>query len=57
VIGLTEDEAQAAVEEQGWTLRVTRRDGEDLAATMDLRLDRVNVEVVDGEVTQVVDIG
>lgn len=57
VIGLSEDEAEEALDDRGWTLRVTRRDGEDLPVTMDLRPDRVNVEVVDGEVTEVLDIG
>lgn len=57
LVGLTEDEAEAAAEELGWTFRVTRRDGEDLPATMDLREDRVNVEVTDGEVTAIVNIG
>lgn len=57
LVGLTEDEAEAAAEELGWTVRVTRRDGEDLPATMDLRDNRVNVEVTDGEVTAILNIG
>ena len=31
--------------------------GEDLPATLDLRPNRVNVEVTDGEVTAIVNIG
>ena len=34
-----------------------RRDGEDLPATLDLRPNRVNVEVTDDEVTAIVNIG
>ena len=57
VVGLSEADAEAAAAEEGWTIRVVRRDGEDLPATMDLRPERVNVEVTDGEVTAVVSIG
>ena len=57
LIDLSEDEAEAAAEERGWTVRVTRRDGEDLPATMDFRDNRVNVEVTDGVVTAIVNIG
>jgi serine-aspartate repeat-containing protein C/D/E len=57
LVGLTEDEAEEAAAEQGWTVRVVVRDGEDLPATMDFRPNRVNVEVTDDEVTEVVSIG
>lgn len=57
LVGSTEDDAEAAAEACGWTTRVVRRDGEDLPVTMDLRMDRVNVEVTDGEVTAIVNIG
>jgi hypothetical protein len=57
LVGLTEDEAAEAAEALGWEVRVMRRDGEDLPITMDLRQNRVNVEVTDGEVTEVVQIG
>ena len=56
-MGLTEDEATDAAEACGWILRVVRRDGEDLPATLDLRPNRVNVEVTDGEVTAIVNTG
>ena len=49
--------ATEAAEACGWILRVVRRDGEDLPVTMDLRPNRVNVEVTDGEVTAIVSIG
>ncbi len=57
VVGLPIDEATDAAEQQGWIVRITREDGEDLPATMDLRPNRVNVEVTDGEVTAVLIIG
>jgi len=57
LVGLTEDEATEAAEALGWEVRVIRREGEDLPMTMDLRTNRVNVEVTDGEVTEVLQIG
>jgi hypothetical protein len=57
VVGLTEEDAEVALDECGWIMRVGRRDGEDLVMTMDLRPNRVNVEVTDGEVTDVLSIG
>ena len=57
LVGLTEDEATEAAEACGWILRVVQRDGEDLPMTMDLRPNRVNVEVTDGEVTAIVSTG
>jgi len=44
-------------EELGMTVRVIRQDGEDLAATDDLRTDRVNVGVEGDVVTEVLSIG
>jgi hypothetical protein len=57
VVGLTPEEATVAAEDCGWILRVVRIDGEDQPVTRDLRPNRVNVEVTDGEVTAVVNIG
>lgn len=57
LVGLNEEEATAAAEEQGWTLRVARRDDEDLAMTMDLRPNRVNVEITDGQVSAIISTG
>lgn len=57
LVDLTEDEATEAAEERGWTIRVANRDGEDLPGTMDLRENRVNVEVTDGVVTAILSIG
>lgn len=52
VVGMTEAEAQAAVEEAGFTFRVISRDGEGLPATADYRTDRISATVVDGTVTE-----
>ena len=62
VIGDSVEDATATLEEAGMTLRVVRRDGEDLPATLDFVENRVNVAVEtqdDGTevVTEVVSIG
>lgn len=57
VVGLGVDEATERAAAQGWTLRVARVDGEDLALTMDLRSDRINVAVDAGLVTEVLFVG
>ncbi len=49
-LGLTEAEATAQAGADGYSLRVVGADGECFAITMDLRDDRVNVELVDGVV-------
>jgi beta-lactam-binding protein with PASTA domain len=45
VVGEPVEDATATLEDAGLTLRVVRRDGEDLAATMDFVETRVNVAV------------
>jgi hypothetical protein len=62
VIGDSVEDATATLEDAGLTLRIVRRDGEDLPSTMDFLEDRVNVAVEtqdDGTevVTEVVSIG
>jgi heat shock protein HslJ len=51
VVGLPEDEAQAAIEGAGLTYRVVARDGKALAVTDDYSVTRINVAVDDGTVT------
>jgi PASTA domain len=45
VIGKTVEDATATLEAAGFTLRVVRRDGENLPATADFLENRVNVAV------------
>ena len=62
IVGKTVDEATATLQGAGLTLRVVKRDGEDLASTADYVPTRVNVAVetqADGteKVTEVVSVG
>lgn len=62
VIGESVEDATATLEDAGLTLRVIKRDGEDLAATADFVDNRVNVAVEtqdDGteNVTEVISLG
>jgi len=62
IVGESVEDATATLEAEGLTLRVIRRDGEDLAATADFLENRVNVAVEtqdDGSevVTEVVSTG
>jgi beta-lactam-binding protein with PASTA domain len=54
VIGDSVEDATATLEAAGLTLRVVRRDGEDLAATADFVENRVNVAVETKDGTEVV---
>ena len=56
LVGLSEAEAKAAAEANGWTFRVGQRDGEQFPLTKDYRAERVTVTVADDKVT-VVNIG
>ena len=55
--GLTEAEATAVAEANGWTMRVVELDGESLPVTMDFQFNRVNVAVTGGVVTAATSIG
>ncbi len=62
VIGDSVEDATATLEDAGLTLRVVRRDGEDLPVTADFVEDRVNVAVETQDdgievVTEVVSMG
>lgn len=62
IVGKSVDDATATLEDAGLTLRVLKRDGEDLAGTADFVTTRVNVAVEtqdDGSevVTEVISIG
>jgi len=53
LLGLTEDEAQKAAEQLGWTVRIANRDGEAFMLTTDFQTNRVNLTVTKGSVTAV----
>jgi hypothetical protein len=53
IIGLREDEAMKVAASNGWEFRVSARDGEQYMLTTDYIPNRVNVVIVDGEVTEV----
>jgi hypothetical protein len=53
LVGLSEAEAVAAGEAQGWVVRVVARDGEEFPITMDYSTERVNLTVVDDVVIEV----
>jgi hypothetical protein len=57
VVGLSVDEATKVAEGSGWSVRVARQDGEDLALTMDFLPSRLNVAVEAGVITEVLSVG
>ena len=54
IIGVSVEDATTTLEDAGFTLRVVRRDGEDLPATLDFVENRVNVAVETQDGTEVV---
>jgi hypothetical protein len=56
VIGRSEADAVAAIEEAGHVARIVSRDGEDFAVTDDHRTDRINLRIGAGVVTHA-DVG
>ncbi len=57
LVGVAEAEAAKVADENGWTLRVVQRDGENLIVTEDYSATRVNVAVEAGVISAVVSIG
>lgn len=53
LVGLSEKDAVARAESQGWLVRVVSRDGEDFAVTADYSSARVNLTIVKDAVTAV----
>lgn len=53
LVGLSERASELCAEINGWGYRVVQRDGEDFAATMDYRSNRINVKIKDDEVIDV----
>lgn len=56
LLGLDENAAVSMAKESGFEVRVVERDGEQFPATMDYRMDRINVVVTQGVVSRA-DIG
>ena len=52
VIGMSESEAIAAIEAEGYVARVVARDGEYFMVTEDYSVTRINLVVVDDTVTE-----
>lgn len=51
VIGMTESELMSYAKEEGLLVRITARDNVLYFGTMDVRMDRINVSIVDGKIT------
>ena len=57
LLGMCTKDAIGTAESLGFSVRVVREDGTDLAVTEDFVESRVNVAVVDGVVTEIVSVG
>ena len=57
LLGLKTAEAAARAKKEGCAMRVVRRDGQDLAGTMDFSNTRVNVTETKGRIVRIVSIG
>lgn len=56
-VGKTLSEARLALGKLGYTIRVMKEDGQHKIGTCDFRMDRINVTVENGKVTEVGSIG
>ena len=56
-VGQSEQDLISTAAAQGIEVRVIARDGERFGLRADLRVNRINVEVVDGRVTRVDGVG
>jgi hypothetical protein len=52
LINLTEEEATNKVKENGYYVRITRRDDKDYMITCDFTLNRVNFHIENGLITK-----
>lgn len=52
VIGMDENDAVTLIEDNGLRARVVCRNGKHFGVTMDYRIDRINLTVVDGKITR-----
>lgn len=51
--GMDFKEAKKILEEKGFSIRISNEDGINMWGTMDIRPDRVNVDVKNGKITKV----
>lgn len=51
-LGMSEEAAKIAITDLGFRVRVVMRDGSPFMVTQDLRMDRVNLTIADGIVTE-----
>jgi len=52
LVGMTSEQAEACAIDAGYTWRVFEQDGEQFALTMDYRVDRINVKIEQGIITE-----
>jgi hypothetical protein len=52
VVGMTKDDALAALKRQGLSVRITREEGKSFMCTADVRFDRMNLHIEGGIVTR-----
>jgi hypothetical protein len=52
IIGMTVNDATVFLKRHGSSLRVTKEDGESLVVTMDLIVNRLNVESREGKIVR-----
>lgn len=57
IVGKTIEEANQSAKEQGKTIRIVRRDGEDCIVSMDHKPNRINVEVQGGKIIKILHVG
>ena len=63
IVGMEIEAAQKIVESKihsnlrNYSMRITKVDGKAHIVTCDFRMDRLNVEVVDGKISKVIDLG
>jgi hypothetical protein len=56
-IGMPKKDAEGWFADKGYTMRVTKKDGNHTIVTRDFRTDRINVELEDGLVSAIKSIG
>lgn len=52
LVGMEEKPAEDLITQASFTFRIMKEEGNDMMGTMDVRDDRVNLEVQDGKITK-----